>query len=235
MDLKNKRVLITGSGRGLGKATALLLGKYGLRVVVSARTESEIIEVANQIKKSGGDAIAIPCDITDTDSVKKLFENIEDVYGGIDILINNAGIGIFKSIENLESEEVEQMLSVNLLGTFNCSKEALKKMKQEKQGHIINVISTAGKKGKENESGYCASKWGVVGFTECLRLEGKPFGIRVTSFIQGGMDTSFWSSEENKKYQPQSNCFMKPDYVAKQLLKVINAKNNMDEVVIKRK
>ena len=236
MSLKNKRILITGSGRGLGKAIALLLGKHGAKIIVSARTKSEIIFVANQIIMAGGEAIAISCDITDKNSVQELFSTIDKEFGGIDILINNAGVGIFKSIEILEEEEINLMLAVNLIGTFNCTKEAFKRMKLINHGHIINVISTAGKTGRKNESGYCASKWGVVGFTECLRLEGRPLGIKVTSFFPGGINTPFWDSEENAKHQPQSSKFMNPDYVAENLLAAVNTHDNIniDEIVVKR-
>jgi 3-oxoacyl-[acyl-carrier protein] reductase len=234
--LQGKVSVITGSGRGLGKSAAIHFGKEGAKVVVVGRTQDEVEHTASGIRASGGEAIAVPTDITDLSQVKALFQRVEDAYGKIAILVNNAGIGVFGPVEELSPEELEMMLSVNLKGTVYCSQEVFKRMKGSGGGHIINVVSSSGKVGRANESGYAASKWGVAGFTESLRVEGKSFGIRVTSFCPGGMNTSFWDTPTGRKLQPNSSKFMDPDQIAAILLQIAILPENMviDDILIRR-
>ncbi len=218
MLLKDKVVLITGAGRGLGKSTALLFGRHGAKVAVVARTKREIDEVAKKIVELDGEAIAIQTDIAEENQVQNLFSQIDKMFGRIDILLNNAGIGIYGPVEELKSDDLERMLAVNLKGTIYCSKAAFIRMKKTGSGHIVNVISTSGKIGRFGESGYCASKFGVAGFSESLKLEGKKHGIAVISFYPGGMNTTFWDKVKNK---PDTSKFMDPDEVASVLLQVV--------------
>jgi len=236
MRLKNQVVIITGASRGLGLATALLFGKEGANIIAASRTSSEIEHTAQQIRDCGGSAIAMTTDITDPLQVLELFERVEENYGRIDILINNAGIGLFGPVEELTEEALDQMLAVNVKGTVYCSIAAFKRMKVARSGHIINIISTASKVGRANESGYTASKWAQAGFTESLKAEAKPFGIRVTSFCPGGMNTAFWQTPDNQAHQQQAEQFMNPHFIAQFLLQIaiIPSGINVDDIVIKR-
>lgn len=236
MRLKNQVVVITGAGRGLGQATALLFGREGAHIVVASRTSSEIELTAQKISEDGGTAIAIPTDVTDPAQVSDLFRRVDEHYGRIDILVNNAGIGLFGPVEELTQEALEQMLAVNVKGTVYCSQAAFKRMKQTRSGQIINILSTASKVGRANESGYTASKWAQAGFTESLKAEAKPFGIRVTSFCPGGMNTAFWQTPETRAHQQQAEQFMNPHLIAELLLQIaiLPAAINIDDIVIKR-
>ncbi|MBD2385562.1 SDR family oxidoreductase [Cylindrospermum sp. FACHB-282] len=236
MRLKNQVVIITGASRGLGQAMALLFGKEGAHIIAASRTSSEIEHTAEQIRDHGGSALAIPTDITDLAQVSDLFRRVEEDYGKIDILINNAGIGLFGSVEELTPEALDQMLAVNVKGTVYCCQAAFKRMKEARSGHIINILSTASKVGRANESGYTASKWAQAGFTESLKAEAKPFGIRVTSFCPGGMNTPFWQTPENQAHQQQAEQFMNPQAIAELLLHIATfpAAINIDDIVVKR-
>ena len=236
MQLKEKVIVITGAGRGFGRATALLFGREGGKIIVAARTLHEIERTAAEIIDSSGEAIAVQMDVTDRLQVRNLFQRVDNSYGRIDILVNNAGIGRFGPVEELTPEDLESMMAVNLKGTVYCSQEAFVRMKQAGGGHIINIVSTAGKVGRGNESGYSASKWAVVGFTESLKAEGKPFGIRVTSFCPGGMNTPFWDTPAARKHQPNADRFMDPHEVAAILLKIATLPQSVviDDIVIKR-
>lgn len=236
MRLKDRVVIITGASRGLGKATALLFGKEGAHIIAVSRTSSELEDTVQQIRDPGGSAIAIPTDITDLTQVLDLFRRVEENYGRIDILINNAGIGLFGPVAELTPEALDQMLAVNVKGTVYCSQEAFKRMKIAHSGHIINILSTASKVGRANESGYTASKWAQAGFTESLKAEAKPFGIRVTSFCPGGMNTAFWQTPDNQAHQQQAQDFMNPQSIAELLLQIAAFPSaiNIDDIVIKR-
>lgn len=236
MCLKNQVAIITGAGRGLGQATALLFGKEGVHVIAASRTPTEIEHTAQQIRESGGTAIAISTDVTDLAQVSDLFRYVDEYYGRVNILVNNAGVGLFGSVEELTPEALDYMLAVNLKGTVYCSQAAFKRMKDAGSGQIINILSTASKVGRTNESGYTASKWAVAGFTESLKAEARPLGIRVTSFCPGGINTAFWQTPANKAHQEQAENFMDPQVIAELLLQIAKfpASINVDDMVIKR-
>lgn len=153
-------------------------------------------------------------------------------FGSIQLLINNAGVGFFDYAENLSEDSVHQMIVINLKGTIFCTQEVLKGMKQWNQGTIVNIVSTAGKEGKISESVYCASKFGVRGFTESLALELERTSIRVFAVYMGGMNTEFWdgvfSEQKTKK-------LMDPNDIADIIMDNIKPRKslNVTEVVIK--
>lgn len=216
MEFKNKLIVITGGGRGIGAAAARAFAAQGGRVVVTARTQSEINTVAAEIKKTGGEAHAIPCDISDETQVRTLFAKIEKQVGQVDILVNNAAHFYVKTIEQLTVADWDRMMAVNLRSLFLCSREAVRHMKEKKKGVIVNISSVAGVTGFQKfpgSSAYCASKGGVTLFTEALAAELQDFGIRVCAVSPGGVDTRMF-----REGLPHLEPDMQPEEVAESIL-----------------
>lgn len=235
MRLQDKVVVVTGAGRGLGKEIALLFGREGGKIVVAAPALDEIQDTAREVNGAGGVALSLLTDVTDRAQVRELFREVDRAFGRLDILVNNAGVGIFRPFTELTPEDIEAMVNINLKGTMYCSQEAFLRMRSA-GGHIINVVSTAGKVGRAMEAGYCASKWGVAGLTECLKEEGRPLGIRVTAFCPGGMNTSFWQTPNGRRYQRNPENLMDPKAVASILLEIVTLPPSIvvDDIVIRR-
>ena len=173
MKLENQIAIVTGAGRGIGKAIAEAYAAEGAQVVCAARSVDEIDKVAKTI---GGSAI--PCDVSDEKSIQSLIDNVVDQHGRIDILVNNAGAVARLPVHELPVEEWDTVLNVNLRGLFLCTKYALIPMLSRKTGCIINISSGAGVSGPPNRSAYAASKHGVMGFTKVLVAEYLRKGIR---------------------------------------------------------
>ncbi|MEH7524774.1 SDR family oxidoreductase [Bacillus sp. JJ1503] len=229
MDLKV--IVITGAGSGLGASLAKRYSDMGCHVCLLGRTASKLEETAKQLTNSYS---IYKLDVTSKSAVEKVMWSIKEEVGSIDLLINNAGLGVFDLAENLTEEHVHDMIDINLKGTIFCTQEVLLSMKERNQGIIINVVSTAGVEGKVNESVYCASKFGVRGFTESLALELNDTGIRVFGAYMGRMKSPFWNgifSEERIKN------FMDPDDVADIIIDNAKLRNNIavTEVIIKNK
>lgn len=189
MKLSGQVVVITGGGRGIGKATALALASEGARVVVGATTASEIETVATEIQQKGGEALAVRVDVTSKPSVQGFFAQALDKFGQVDILVNNAGVAIHNPISQIREEDWDANLNVNLKGTFLCTQAVFAHMCERKKGHIINVSSISGKNGHVNGGAYCAAKFGVIGFTQVTQAEGKAFGVKATAICPGPVDT----------------------------------------------
>src|ERR687889_2305633 len=191
---KNKAAIITGSGRGIGKATAILLGKQGINVVVCSRTESEINSVVKEIEELNSEVsvLGIKCDVTISSQVNSLVKSTVDKFGfeTIDILVNNAGVAFNKKLADTSEEEWDQTINTNLKGSFLFTKAVLPYMIARKSGVILNVNSGAGKVGSSNLSSYCASKFGLLGLAESLALEVGTYGnIRVMTVFLGQVAT----------------------------------------------
>ncbi len=232
MGLAGKVALITGAGRGLGRAAALLASSKGAHIVAAARTLNDL----ESLRHEGGCALAVACDVTDPSQVAALYERIDAAFGRIDVVINNAGIGIFGLIEELSPGDLDALFAVNVKGTFYSCQEAFRRMKAAGGGHIVNVISTSGRIGRAGEAAYTASKWAVTGLTECLKIEGKPHGIRATSFCPGGMETPFWESESGRRHRRGTPRFMPPEEVARVLIGVLELPDGMvvDDLTVRR-
>lgn len=197
--LKDKVAIITGGGRGIGKAIALGFAREGASVVIAARTQSEIEAVEAEIIQNGGRAMAHVTDVAEESCVKDLIQAALDQFGTVDILVNNAGVGNIRPVYGIPKKSFESVLAVNLIGTFLCTKHVWKPMKSNHGGSIINVSSIGGLKGFPYLSAYCASKWGQIGFTKAAAEEGKEDGIRVNAIAPGKADTDFRAQiRENK-------------------------------------
>jgi len=189
--LSRKTALITGGGRGIGRAIAHAFAKEGARVVVTARTETEIQQVASEIQAAGYAARAFQCDVSDEDQVKSLVRNTLDAFGSVDILVNNAGVSSIRPVWGTTRSGFERVLAVNLIGTFLCTKHVWRSMQKAGGGVIINVSSLGGLTGYPLLGAYCASKWGQIGFTKACAEEGKADNIRVNAIAPGKADTAF--------------------------------------------
>jgi len=199
MRLKDKVAIITGGGRGIGKAIALGFANQGAHIVVAARTESEVIAVAEKVKELGRESLGIVCDISDENQVKDLVDTTINKFKKVDVLINNAGIGSMRPVYATQLESFEKVLKVNLTGTFLCTKHIWQPMKNSGGGSIINVSSLGGLVGYPLLSAYCASKWGQIGFTKACAEEGKKDNIRVNAIAPGKADTAIRSKIKEDK------------------------------------
>ncbi|MBC7187758.1 MAG: SDR family NAD(P)-dependent oxidoreductase [Calditrichaeota bacterium] len=219
---------VTGAGRGIGRAVAEALAQRGLRVVLSARSKAQIEEVAASINDAGGKALAIPADVTKQEELTALVAKVRAAWGAIDILVNNAGVWRFTEVTKTTLEEWQEQIAVNLTGAFLCTKAVLEDMLRRGSGHIINIISVAGKRPYARCAAYCAAKYGLLGFTEVLRMEVRKKGIRVTAIFPGATDTPGWEADAERRTQmmrPQSvaqavvaACLAPPDVMPEEIV-----------------
>ena len=189
-DLKNKNALITGAGKGIGKAVAIALAKEGVNVILVARTQSDLDEVAKEVTALGVKSVTLIADVADINSVNIAVEKALSEFKTIDILINNAGIAAFGKFLELEPEAWERIIQVNLMGTYYATRAVLPNMIERQTGDIINISSTAGLSGNALTSAYSASKFAVLGLTESLMQEVRKHNIRVTALTPSTVATN---------------------------------------------
>ncbi|MBI1822159.1 MAG: SDR family oxidoreductase [Nitrospirae bacterium] len=186
MKLQGKIVLVTGGGRGIGKATARCFAREGAKVVICSRSGMELKETEKEIKNEGHDVLIHVADITSIREVQRLFKTIKSYYGYVDILINNASIlGPKTEIISYPYQEWLKVIDVNLNGMFNVTQSALKQMVLKNGGCIINISSGVGRQGKPHWGAYAVSKFGVEGLTQVLAPEVSQYHIRVMSLNPG--------------------------------------------------
>jgi 3-oxoacyl-[acyl-carrier protein] reductase len=177
--LKGKNALITGAGKGIGKALALALAAEGVNLALIARTEKDLQSVAQEVKQSGVRVEFAVADVADRQNVEQAVEKLVKALGPVDILINNAGIGQFGKFMELSPEQWEQIVKVNLFGPYYVTRAVLPSMLERQTGDIVNVSSTAGQKGSPLTSAYSASKFGLIGMSESLMQEVRKSNVRV--------------------------------------------------------
>ena len=192
-----KVIFITGASKGIGKLTALTLSKNNI-VVLFARSEDKLKELESSIKNSGSTCLVITGDVTKEEDVANAIKKTIEKYSRIDVLINNAGIGIYKRIDNLTYSEFKEVMEINMFGVFLTTKYVVPNMISRKQGQIINISSVAGLNGFKEGTAYSASKFALNGFTESLREDVKEFGIAVTVICPGGVRTEFGGGNPDK-------------------------------------
>ena len=187
--LDGKVALVTGAGRGIGKAVALSLGKLGCHLVLAARTTVELEKVRLDIQNDKGMAIAVPADLTHDEDIDTLVRESEREFGGVDILINNAGWGKRASVVRAKIEDWDQTLRVNLRAPMLLAQKFLPAMIAKGEGAVINISSVSGKSGEANGAAYSASKFGLIGFTQSLFEEVREHNIKVAVILPGFVDT----------------------------------------------
>ncbi|RMF67155.1 MAG: SDR family NAD(P)-dependent oxidoreductase [Calditrichaeota bacterium] len=192
MDLRNKTALVTGASRGIGQATALALAREGANVVLAARSMPDLQRVAKEIGNLGRKAFAIEADLSRESHIKNLVQTAVEKFGGLDVLVNNAGVGRFGRVEKLSTHDWDEMFEVNLRGMFLCTREALPHLKKKSESAVVNVASLAGKNAFVGGAGYAATKWGVLAFSKCLMLEERDAGVRVIAVCPGSVATHFF-------------------------------------------
>ena len=185
--LKGKVAIVTGSSSGIGKAIALRFGQEGAKVVVAARRLQLCEQTVSQIREQSGEALAIQTDIADERQVERLMADTVERYGRIDILINNAGIGGGSRLIDTSTETFDQVMNVNVRGTFFCCRAGFRQMKRQDGGVIINMSSVAGLQAWSGTGTYSASKHGIMALTKSLADEGRPYNIKVSAICPGAV------------------------------------------------
>jgi NAD(P)-dependent dehydrogenase (short-subunit alcohol dehydrogenase family) len=216
MSIQGRIAIITGAGRGIGRATALRFAREGARVVLFSRSPAHLDEIAAEIVRAGFPVLTIAGDVSSEEDVHALFQQAMQAHGRVDILVNCAGIVASQPFLEMDASTWDRVIAVNLRGTFLCCHEAFRIMAAQHSGVIVNLSSLSGIKGVEKFPGlsaYNVSKAGVAGLTEILAVEGKPYNIRVCAVSPGAVDT-----EMLRQAAPHLKAGMTPDDMAEILL-----------------
>ena len=227
--IENQVAVVTGAGRGIGRAIAIELGKSGAKVVLVSRNRSELEETGRAI---GANASVLPTNVRKQEELRRLFEQVAGAVGPVDILVNAAGLGIFGPVVNFTDEDFETLIETNIRGIFFTCRYVLPSMIERKRGHIINIASIAGKVGSANRAVYCASKFGVVGFTESLAEEVRQYGVRASVICPGSTDTRFSPSETSGKVRER---MLRPEDVAHAVRMIVTQEPNsfISEIIMR--
>jgi 3-oxoacyl-[acyl-carrier protein] reductase len=203
--LEGQVAIVTGASRGIGKAIAMALHREGASVALAARGNDELESLAAEMRAHGGKAISLKVDLTNDDHVRMLVDEAVKTYGRIDIVVNNAGRGVFKPFAEMGTADFDEMWKLNMRAPFVLTKTALPHMIKQKSGAIVNIASLAGKNSFINGTGYAATKWALRGWASSLMLEVREHNIRVVTLFPGSVDTTFSSMNKrgDKITQPE--------------------------------
>ena len=211
-NLTGKTALITGAGRGIGRATAIAFAKEGINVGLLGRTAENLEKVAGELAEYGVNVTMATADVSNNDSVISAVEHIKSELGAINILINNAGVGKFGKFLELSPEEFKKIIDINLMGTYYVTRAVLPGMIEQKSGDIINISSTAGERGGAITSAYSASKFGLIGLSDSLMQEVRKHNIRVTALTPSTVATDLAFAENLTDGNPEN--VMQPEDLA---------------------
>jgi short-subunit dehydrogenase len=219
--MRDKVVVVVGATGGIGSALTRKLAPEGTRLVLAARDNSHLATLVSELPITNQDQIlTVPTDITDPSQVETLMSKAVAQFGQIDVLVNAAGAGVMKQYNKVEPADLDTMLDLNLKGSFYTCQAAAEAMKDKKSGHICNIVGILGKHSMAMASAYCASKFGVVGFTKCMADELKRFGIKFTLFYFGGVDSPFW---DNVSLKVDRSKMLTPETAANAILFALSA------------
>ncbi len=234
VDLEGRVALVTGAGRGIGRAICESLSRAGASVVAVARTAQQIEGVVRELVDRGGSAVAIRADVAEEGDVQVLFDQVRARFGRLDVLINNAGQGRFGPLEEFSAADFDRVVAVNLRGTFLCCRQAARMMIAQRAGYIINISSVVGFKGYPNQSAYTAAKHGVLGLTKSLAAELHRHGVRVSAVLPGGVDTELVRAA---RPDLDRSALMQPDDIAQTVLYLLSLSDRaaVDQIYIRRR
>jgi 3-oxoacyl-[acyl-carrier protein] reductase len=231
--LEGKVAIVTGAGRGIGRSIALTLARNGARVSLAAKTEAQLEAVQAEIEAMGGQASSFPTDVSREADVFALMRDTVDRFGRLDILVNNAAIGVFGPLVDTSTEQWDQIMAINARGPFLTCREAIPYLKQQKGSFIINISSVVGVKGYPDQAAYSASKHALMGMTKALAKEVQKDGIRVHAISPGGVDTQLI-----RQARPDLNpsVLMQPEEIADIVLFLLTRRGNavVDEIHVRR-
>ena len=229
--LADKSILITGGTTGIGRATAILLAAQGARVMIFGRHEQELSDAMNDIRGVGGEVLGLTADVSDPKDVQRVFEEFDKQMDKLDILVNNAALG-YGSVMEGGYPEWEYILKTNLLGYMAMTNEAVERMKANGWGHIVNIGSMSADVREKNSSVYVATKAGIQGFSEALRKEVNPLGIKVTLIEPGAVGTDMQSqySPEQQRERIEQMKMLRAEDIAACVLYTITQPKRCDVV-----
>lgn len=216
--LKGKVVLITGASAGIGWASALAFAEEGASLVLTARRSEKLTELEAAVEKLGGKAVSLTGDARDEETARKSVDLAFATFGGLDILINNVGIGYYKNIVDTEPEEYDELMDSNVRSTFLFTRYAVPRMIEQKSGLILMISSMAGNYGFAGQAVYCATKFAQVGFAQALDKELRPHGIKVGVICSGGVKTEFALGKGRTPESVAESGMLDPEDVARAVL-----------------
>ncbi len=229
--MRGKVAVITGASTGIGQAAAEAFAREGATVVLAARSEGRLERIAADIEKAGGRAVPVALDVTDRSAVFEKMNEVAASQGSIDVLVNNAGIGLLSPVDGMDPEELKRIFEVNFFGLIWCTQAVLPHMIRQQSGRIVNVSSVAGKRALPHISAYCASKFAVQAFSDSLRMEVAEHGIAVTVLCPPRVDTTFHDTPlMRQKGQRMSAPSISAEYVAAAIVRA--ARRGSREVVV---
>jgi len=219
MNLEGSRCVVTGGSTGIGLSTARQLAEAGARVAICARTAETLEAAAAELRETGAEILPIQADIGQKDEVDSLVRAVNDAWGGTDLLVNNAGIGIFGTFLDLSIDDYDRVFAVNVRGLFLCSRAFAPGMVEQGDGVIVNVASLAGKNAFAGGAIYAASKHAVMGMSKSMMLDLRPHGVRVLTVCPGTVYTPFFDRVD--QFNPVEEKSLQADDVAEMILHVV--------------
>jgi len=229
--LKDKVTIVTGASSGIGREIALTFAQEGAKVVLAARREAKLKEVAQEVLSRGGEPLVVPTDVSQEGQVRAMVGEALKEFGRVDILVNNAGMGHWGPVVDFKTKEWDEVFNVNVKGTFLCCQEVLPIMMEQKGGRIINISSDAGKIPFADCSAYCGAKAAVIAFSRCLALEMLPHNVGVHVICPGYVDTPWY---DNDPTTPNRSRMLKAEDIAQLALYLASLPSRVliDEVII---
>ena len=239
--LQGRVALVTGASSGIGEATASMLAQAGAKVAISARRAERLDALATKLRSMGAEVLVLAADLADLEAAQRVVHDTEAHFGRLDILVNNAGVMYLEPIDTADMGRWQHMVQLNLLGLIATCQAALAGMRARKDGHIVNIASTAGRQANPNAGGYSATKWGVVGFSESLRREAYKDNVRVTVIEPGVVQTELREHIAHAPTQAAINAWaegmrqLKSEDVARTILFCVSqpAHVNINEVLMR--
>jgi 3-oxoacyl-[acyl-carrier protein] reductase len=234
IDLSGQVALVTGASRGIGRSIALALADAGAGLFLTARSGAQLESLAREIRGKKQKAEYLAADITSTAGVAAVFDELERHHDRLDVLVNNAGLGISGPLVDFPEASFDTLMAVNAKALFLCCQRAMRLMMPATRGYIVNISSVVGFKGYANQAAYAASKHAVMGITKSLAVEAQPHGIRVSAILPGGVDTGLM---EALRPDIDRSALMRPEDIAGAVLFLLSLSPTaaIDEIYIRRR